>query len=105
MSQNRYDSKMSDRSPSNFHRTCPRRYVKNGGAIDRGGEFFAPSPVIGGLTWSDSSLAERAALLPCKPRPLGLAMADEDGIVSVSKPTDGILHIILPSVWVGTKAH
>ena len=66
--------------------------------LDRGGEFFAPSPVIGGSTWSDSSLAERAALLPCKPRPLGLAMADEDGIVSVSKPTDGILHIILPSV-------
>ena len=66
--------------------------------LDRGDEFFASSPVICGLTWSDSSLAERAALQPCKPRPLGLAMADEDGIVSVSKPTDGILHIILPSV-------
>ena len=67
--------------------------------LDRGGEFFAPSPVICGLTWSDSfALAERAALLPCKPRPLGLAMADEDGIVSVSKPTDGILHIIFLSV-------
>ena len=69
--------------------------------LNRGGEFFAPSPppVIYGLTWSDSfALAERAALLPCKPRPLGLAMADGDGTVSVSKPTDGILHIIFPSM-------
>ena len=69
--------------------------------LDRGGwgEFFVPSPVIGGLTWSDSSaLAERAALLPCKPRLLALAMAAEDGILSVSKQTDGILRIIFPSM-------
>ena len=39
----------------------------------QGGRFSASSPVIGGLTWSDSfALAERAALLPCKPRLLGL---------------------------------
>ena len=67
--------------------------------LDRGGEFFAPSSVICGLTWSDSfALAGRATLLLCKPRPLGLAMADQDGIVSVSKPTDGILHVKFPSM-------
>ena len=64
-------------------------YVKNGGAKrhrfeviqdlrQRGrepeGAFFVTSPVIGGLTWSDYFvLAERAALLPCKPRPLVLS--------------------------------
>ena len=41
--------------------------------LREGGAFFVPFPVIDGLTWSDSfALAERAALLSCKPQPLGL---------------------------------
>ena len=57
------------------------------------GAFFVPSPVIDRLTWSDSfALAERAALLACKLRPLGLS--DDCGlgyVLLVSIPTDGIL--------------
>ena len=38
-----------------------------------GGAFFVTSPVIGGLTWSDSfALAERTALLPCNSARHGL---------------------------------
>ena len=81
--KNRYYSKISDRSRSNFHRSCAvdvregMSFWNYSGSYTEvgvgGGEFFVPSPVIGGLTWSDSfALAERAALLPCKPRPLGL---------------------------------
>ena len=64
--------------------------------LDRGGEgaFFVTSTVIGELTWSDYfTLAGRAALLPCKPRPLVLGddCCAVAGILSMSIPTEGIL--------------
>ena len=41
--------------------------------LDRGGRFSTHPQSLAGLTWSDYfDLAEGAALLPCKPRPLGL---------------------------------
>ena len=59
-------------------------HVKNSGALlrrfgviqdfmQRRGGVFRHLPVIGGLTWSDHfAVAERAALVPCKPDPFGL---------------------------------
>ena len=86
---------------------------KNGGTLRRrfviiqdirqGGGVFIPSPVIGGLTWSDPfALAERAVLLPCKPRPLGDDWWRWD---TFSVDTNGRYSIIFPSMYLGKKVH
>ena len=55
-----------------------------------GGGGYVTSPAPGGLTWSDYfALNERAALLPCKPRPLGLGEIDEAGKPTFNVNTNG----------------
>ena len=67
--------------------------------LDRGGRFFVTSQVTGGLTWSDYfALGERAALLTCKPRPLGLDEIDEAGILTFNVNTNGCHSFIFPSM-------
>ena len=73
--------------------------------LDRGRAFFVLSPVIGGLTWSDScALAERAVLLPCKLRPLGLG-DDWWSWNTFPVNTNVRYSIIFPSMYLGTKVY
>ena len=80
----------------NLSNWCPRRYVKKAAPLFRG--VVAGSRPLR-LTWSDSfALAERAALLPCKPRSLGLGDGWWGWDSFSVKTNGGILHIIFPSM-------